>query len=189
MKKITLALMGMALISTLLLTSGVLAGRGGAGMGRHGMGGCGMEMRMGMGPGTCWALSFPDLTAEQSAKLTDLQKRFIEGTSKIRSDVAVKRIELNQLLNQPQPNTEEVMAMQKELLNLQSQLQQKCLSSQLEIRKIVPEEQLSQFSNRLGSGSYASPEGMREYGPPRGRGFGPCREGTWDNRGGGRQGW
>jgi len=69
MKKSIVALMGMALIGTLLLTSGVMAGRGGAGMGGRGMG-------MGMGPERSWSSRFPDLTAEQSAKLTDLQKRF-----------------------------------------------------------------------------------------------------------------
>jgi Spy/CpxP family protein refolding chaperone len=164
-----------------------MAWRGGAGMGGRGMGGCGMGI--GMGPGSCWTLSFPDLTAEQSAKLTDLQKSFIEGTTKLRSEVAVKRIELDQLLAQPQPKTEEVMATQKELLNLQSQLQQKCLSNQLEIRKIVPEEQLSQFSNRWGPGSYTSPGGKRGYGPTQERGFGPGRGGARDNRGGRRQGW
>ena len=177
--------MGMALISTLLLTSGAIAWRDGQGMGKRGMGGG----RMGMGPGTCWASRFPALTTEQSAKLTDLQKRFIEGTSKLRSEVAVKRIELDQLLAQPQPNTEEVMATQKEFLNLQSQLQQKCLSNQLEIRKIVPEEQFSQFSNRLGPGSYASPGGKQGYGPSQGRDFGPGRGGARNNRGGARQGW
>jgi Spy/CpxP family protein refolding chaperone len=187
MKKIILALMGVALISTLLLTSGAIAWRDGQGMGKRGMGGG--RMGMGMGPGTCWASRFPDLTTEQSAKLTDLQKRFIEGTSKLRSEVAVKRIELDQLLAQPQPNTEEVMATQKEFLNLQSQLQQKCLSNQLEIRKIVPEEQFSQFSNRLGPGSYASPGGKQGYGPSQRRDFGPGRGGARNNRGGVRQGW
>ena len=182
MKKITFILMGITLISSLLITSTAVAWNCGAGRGMGGNGwGCGM------GPGLCWLYGIPNLTAEQSAKLADLQKKHIEETSKLRSELAVKRIEFNQLLAQPQPNSEEVMAKQKEVTNLQSQLQQKCLRNQLEMRKILTEEQLSQLPYGYGPDDNFLPGQMRGYGPPQGQGFGPGRGGAWGHRGGFRK--
>jgi Spy/CpxP family protein refolding chaperone len=186
MKKTTFIFLGIALISASLLASSALAQ--GYGRGR-GMGGRGC----GMGPGTCWLFDVPNLTEEQLAKMTDLQKGFIKETSKLRSELAVKRIELNQLLAKARPTKEAVMAKQKEFTPLQSELQQKCLSNQLEIRKILSEEQLSHIPYM--PGSYANPfsnysQGqMRGYGPPQGLGYGPGRGRAWGNRWGCRQGW
>jgi len=186
MKKITLTLIAVALISSLLLTSSAMALR------------CGWGMRMGgvgciLGPGACGPFWIPNLTAEQSAKLTELQKNFIEETSKLRSELAVKRIELHQLFAQPQPNLEELMAKQKGLSHLQSQLQQKCLRKQSEMRKILPEEQLSQIPYGYGFTADPfpnySPRRMRGYGPPRGQGFTPGRGGAWGKRWGRRPWW
>ncbi len=176
MKK-TKIILGMALISTFLLTSSTMAWRGGMG---RGMGG------FGAGAEGCLFFSVPNLTEEQSAKLTDLQKSFIMDISKLRTDLAVKRIELNQLLRQSQPKTEEIMAKQEELSNLQSQLQQKCLSKQLDMRKILTEEQLSQLPP-YGLGPY--PGRMRGYGPQQGQGFGPGTGGNWNNMRGRRPCW
>lgn len=187
MKKFTLMFIGITLVSSLLLTSVAMAWRGG-GM-KRGMRGWGC----GFVPGTCWSPGIPNLTSEQSAKLNEIQKSFIKETSKLRSNLAVCRIELNQLLAQPSPNTEEAMAKQKELTNLQSQLQQKCIGKQLEMRKILTEEQLSQLS--YGFGPYAnrftnqSPGWMRGYGPPQGQGFGLDRGGVWSKRRGWRPWW
>ena len=186
MKKITLTLIAVALISSLLLTSSAMALR------------CGWGMRMGgvgciLGPGACGPFWIPNLTAEQSAKLTELQKNFIEETSKLRSELAVKRIELNQLLAQLHPNPEEVIAKQKELSHLQSQLQQKCVSNQLEMRKIIPEEQLSQIPYGYGFTADPfpnySPRRMRGCGPPQGQSFAPGRGGACGNRWGCRPWW
>src|SRR3989337_922238 len=128
MKIFTLVLISLIIFSPL----SIMAWTGGAGMGM-GRGGCGMGI--GMGPGICWSASIPNLTAEQLAKLNDLQKSFIEETSKLKGELAIKRIELNQLLTTPQSTTEEIMAKQSELIDIQSKLQQKCLSKNLEVRK------------------------------------------------------
>ncbi len=177
MKKTKLTLLGIAVMSTFLLTSSAMAWRGGMG---RGMGG------FGAGPDGCIFFSVPNLAEEQSAKLTDLQKSFIMDTSKLRSDLAVKRIELNQLLRQSQPKKEEVMAKQEELSNLQSQLQQKCLSKQLDMRKILTEEQLSQLPP-YGLGPYQG--STRGYGPQQGQGFGPGAGGSGNNMRGRRPCW
>ncbi|KPJ60992.1 MAG: hypothetical protein AMJ42_01255 [Deltaproteobacteria bacterium DG_8] len=177
---------GITLVSSLLLTSVAMAWRGGMKRGMRGWG-------CGFGPGTCLSSGISNLTSEQSAKLTKLQKNFIQETSKLRSDLTVHRIELNQLLAQPHPNTEEVMAKQKEFTNLKSQLQQKCLGKQLEMRKILTEEQLSQlrygFDPNANRFINQSPGWMRGYGPPQGQGFGLDRGGVWSKRRGWRPWW
>jgi len=186
MKKITHALIAVVLISSFPLTSSAMALRCGWGMR---MGGFGYGLR----PGACWPFWIPNLTSEQSAKLTELQKNVIEEISKLRSELAVKRIELNQLLAQLHPNPEEVIAKQKELSHLQSQLQQKCVSDQLEMRKILTEEQLSQIPYGYGFNanpfSNYSPGWMRGYGPPHGQSFAPGRGGACGNRWGCRPWW
>ena len=182
MKKIIVTFVGMALICFFFLTSSAMAWRGGMG---RGMGGCGW----GWGPGSCMLFSLPNLTEDQSLKMADIQKNFIKENSKLKSDLAVKRIELNQLLAQPQTKTDEVMAKQKELSNLQSQLQQQCLRNQLEMRKILTDEQLSQLPYGLGSDANYFPGLMRGYVPLQGQGFSPGRGGAWGNRWGRRPCW
>lgn len=175
MKKSKLALLGIAVMGTLFLASSAMALRGGMG---RGMGGCGL------GPDGCVYFSVPNLTEEQSAELTDCQKRFVMDTSKIKSDLAVKRIELNQLLRESQPKTEAVMAKQKELSDLQSQLQKKCLSKQLNVRNILTDEQLSQLPPYgYAPGSHTPPGWMKGYGPLQGQTFGPGGGGYWNMRG------
>ena len=162
MKKSKLTLLGIAVISTFFLTSSAMAWRGGMG---RGMGGGGLE------PDGCMFFSVPNLTEEQSAKLTDLQKSFIMNTSKLRSDLAVKRIELNQLIRQ-------------------SQLQKKCLSKQLDMRKILTDEQLSQLPPYgYGPGANIPPGWGRGYGPSQGKSFGPGGGGYWGNMRGRRPCW
>ena len=165
MKKFTFTLISafiLAPVSTMAWT--------GAGMGMGG-GGCGM------GPGICWSSEIPNLTAEQSVKLSDLQKSFIQETAQLRGELAIKRIELNQLLAKPQSTPEEIMAKQSELINLQSKLQQKCLSKNLEIRKIIPEEDRREFPYGFAPQAYPFPKGMQGYCPSQGWGYGHGRGG------------
>ncbi len=181
MKKITLMFLGIVLVSSFLLTSSAMAWR--CGLGR-GMGGCGM---CGWDPNSFSAYGVPNLTENQSGKMIDLQKKHVEETSKIRSELAVIRIELDQLLEKSQPNMEEVMTKQKELSDLQSKLQQKCLNNQLEMRKILTEEQISQLPYEFGSDANFFPGWSRGYGPRRGQDFGSGRGGPWGHRGGCRK--
>lgn len=181
MKKSKLALLGIIVTGALFLASSSMAWRGGMG---RGMGGCGLRTD------GCFFFSIPNLTEEQSTKLTDCQKHFVMDTSKIRSDLAVKRIELNQLLRESQPKTEEVMAKQKELSNLQSQFQEKCLSKQLDMRKILTDEQLSQLPpHGYGPGSRTPPGWMKGYGPLQEQTFGPGGGGYGYNMRGRRPCW
>jgi Spy/CpxP family protein refolding chaperone len=132
--------------------------------------------------------ALPNLTQEQSGKLADLQKKHIEETSQLRTSMAVKGIELDQLLDQSQPNTETIIAKQKEISNLQSQLQEKCLRRQVEMRSLLTDEQRAELMNRFDRDDQFGPGWMGSGGGPRqgkgsgrgrgygggGCGYGPC---------------
>jgi Spy/CpxP family protein refolding chaperone len=165
MKKIGFVLAGAACLIFLITTSSAVAQRYGGG---RGMGGCGW---CGMGPNALSPIWVPDLTQEQSGKLANLQKKHIEETSQLRTSLAVKGIEMDQLLDQPQPNTDEVLAKQKELNSLQAQLQEKCLRRQMEMRSLLSDEQRSELLNRFDRDDDQFGPGMGG-GPRQGQGFG-----------------
>jgi len=61
------------------------------------------------------------------------------------------------MLDQPQPNTEEILAKQKDMSNLQSQLQEKCLRRQMEMRSLLTDEQRFELMNRFDRDDQFSP--------------------------------
>jgi Spy/CpxP family protein refolding chaperone len=168
MKNIGCVLAGIACVIFLMTASSAEAQRCGFG---RGMGGCGW---CGMGPNAFNPFWLPNITQEQSGKLADLQKKHIEETSQLRTSLAVKGIEMDQLLDQLQPNTDEVLAKQKELNSLQAQLQEKCLSRQMEMRSLLTDEQRSELLNRFDRDDQFGP-GWMGGGPRQGKGFGRGR--------------
>ena len=179
MKRIRYSFIGITLITFFLSAGSATAFRCGAG---GGMGGCGW---CGSGPNSLSLYDVPNLTAEQSEKLAQFQKAHIEETSALRTELAIKQIELNQLLAQPQPQKDPALQLQKEISNLRSQLQQKCLSRHLEMGSILTEEQRAQLPNGPGPRANASSGWMRGNGPPCGQGFGPRGPGGFRGQGGG----
>ena len=170
MKKITFMLLGLFLMGSFFFATDALAGCCGGG---GGMGGCGC---FGCGPGRFVSSSVENLTPVQSDKLAALQKNHIQETAKLRSDLAVKRIERDQLLAQPRPRRDEILSKQREITDLQAQLQQKALTRELELRTILTSEQLNQLNygygsteNVLSGWGTPSPQGQG-FGPGRGRG-------------------
>jgi hypothetical protein len=114
MKKFTFIVMGIILITSLLFTDTALAWNCGVGRGWGEGGWCGC------GPDNLSFSWVPNLTVEQSDKIANLQKTHIEEASALRTERAIKNIELDQLLAQPHPKPEELLLKQKELSNLQS---------------------------------------------------------------------
>lgn len=169
MKKIGFVLTGVAVVIFLLSASNALAFRYGGGRGMGGYGWCGM------GPNVFGPSGIPDLTQEQSGKLADLQKKHIEETAQLRTKLGVQGIEMDQLLDQPQPNMEAILAKQKEISSLQSQLQEKCLRRQIEMRSLLTDEQRSELANRFYRDDEFYPGWTRGAGPRQGQGFGRGR--------------
>jgi Spy/CpxP family protein refolding chaperone len=167
MKKVTFMLLGLFLISSFFFSTGALAGCCGGG---GGMGGCGC---FGGGPGRFVSSSVENLTPEQSDKLATLQQNHIKETATLRTDLAVKRIERDQLLAQSQPNRDEILSKQREITDLQAKLQEKVLTRELELKTILTSEQLNQLNYGYGSTANLLP-GWGAGSPP-GQGFGPRR--------------
>jgi len=136
-----------------------------------------------MGPNAVSPLGIPNLTQEQSGKLADLQKKHLEETAPLKTTLAVKGIELDQLLDQSQPDTEQVLSKQKEMSNLQAQLQEKCLRRQMEMRSLLTDEQRSELINRFDPDDQFSPGWMGGGGQRQGQGLGRGK-----GYGGGRRG-
>jgi Spy/CpxP family protein refolding chaperone len=105
----------------------------------------------------------PNLTDEQSAQIQALRDGFLKEIEPLRKELYTKQTEFRSLWSSQNPGEAALAAKQKEIFNLQSQLQDEAIHLGLEIRKVLTPEQLAQMP--------AFREDA-ELGPP-GEGFGP----------------
>lgn len=132
---------------------------------------CGAGDGWGGGPGACWRSggTGSELTAEQKARLDELDKKFIDQTAGLRESLAVKSAEMDVVFAASNPDVEKAKAIQKELTTLMGQMADKRLEYELEARKITVSDRYSgRFARGPGFG-----RGMRGYGPGPGPGPGP----------------
>jgi Spy/CpxP family protein refolding chaperone len=177
MKKMLFAIVA----GILLVTSGLALAQGwgrGSGYGPgYGSGLCGFgPFGSGYGPGPkgAWGLGL-NLTSEQNEKMQAMQEVFFKETLPLRNEMQTKQLELRTLWAQTNPEQEKIIAKQKEVNALRTQLQEKGTKVRLEMRKILTPEQQAQM-RAYGPGFGPGP-GMRGgYGPGRGigMGYGPC---------------
>ena len=162
--KSLISVIGMVLLISAIAVP-VLAHGPGWGRGGHMMG-------YGWGPGACWQ-SGPEsgnLTEEQAANLDRLHQKFYDDTAKLRSDIWSKSRELGNLLNDPNPDSEKVTALQKEISDLKARMAQERIHFELEAKKIAPDARMGQgYGRGYGKGrfhgGYAGPRHMGGYGP------------------------
>jgi Spy/CpxP family protein refolding chaperone len=183
MKKMFVAIF----VVTLLATSGLALAQGwgrGPGYGpEYGSGPCGFGSG---GPGSgpeygpkgAWGAGL-NLTPEQNQKMLAVREAFFKETLPVRNEMQVKQLELRTLWAQTNPEPEKIIAKQKEVNALKTQLQEKGTMFRLEMRKILTPEQQAQMG-AYGPG-FGRGQGMRGgYGPGRGMGmgqgmgYGPC---------------
>lgn len=98
----------------------------------------------GMGPGY-GTPAIPNLTAEQSSKIQALQKAHLDEIAPLREERFKKSTELRSLWLSQNPDQAAITAKQKEILNLQTQLQEKGTNFRLETRKLLTPEQQAQL--------------------------------------------
>jgi len=108
--------------------------------------GCGY----GMGPGY-GTPAIPNLTAEQSSNFQALQKAHLDEIAPLREELFKKSTELRSLWLSQNPDQAAITAKQKEILNLQTKLQEKGTNFRLEISKLLTPEQQAQLAT-YGSG-------------------------------------
>jgi len=147
----------------------------------------------GGGPG--WRADFTrlNLSAEQQKGLDKLHQGCWKECAPLGNRIEQKQVELKGLLLEPKPDAGKAGKLLKEISQLQLQVNEKRLSCQLEVRKILTPEQMSQlppgcslgFGCMLAGGGPGPGCGMM---PGCGKGMGPgCGRGP--GRGPGPGGW
>jgi Spy/CpxP family protein refolding chaperone len=126
--------------------------------------GGGRGMGMGYGPGHGYgpgpAVTAPNLSADQTAKLQKLQADRVAEAAKVRTEMITKRTELQALFREPTLDQAKIAAKQKELTTLQAQMQEKALATRIAVAETLTPEQRAQ---------------MPAYGAGMGTGFGQGR--------------
>lgn len=119
------------------------------------------------GPGLWAALN---LSSEQSQKLKDLRASLVRESIPLRNEIRSKRFELRALWMQTNPDEGKILAKQKEMNALRSDLQEKVTKGRLEMRRVMTPEQQAQltyFRSRSRAGTDHC-TGCRFRGPSRG---------------------
>jgi len=88
-----------------------------------------------MGPGR----GFANLTDEQKAQVETLREQFHSETADLRGDIRQRRLALAAELAKKAPDAAKATEMQKEISNLQAELDVKRLAHRLEMQKVLPE--------------------------------------------------
>lgn len=113
----------------------------------------------GMGPGYCWSnagASNLDLTDEQSAKLQTMRENYLKEITPMQNQAVALRSEMRLLWNAAGPDRENILAKQKELSGIQTQLDEKATRYRLDCREILtPEQQakMAAFGPGMGRGN------------------------------------
>jgi Spy/CpxP family protein refolding chaperone len=79
-----------------------------------------------------------DLSDEDIAKLNQERQSFFEATSDLRENLYQKELELRSELAKPEPDAKRAAGIQKEISNLESQLDQKRLDHRIKMKKDFP---------------------------------------------------
>jgi Spy/CpxP family protein refolding chaperone len=85
-----------------------------------------------------------NLTPDQQSKLKEIWGSFRKDTVFLRNDLKIKRLELQTLWTVPQPEKDKIVAKQKEIIDLTTQLKMKAIDARLEARKVLTPEQAAQ---------------------------------------------
>ena len=111
----------------------------GPGMMGGGYGG-GYMMGPGYGPYANGGNHWGNLSPEQADKYQASQEQFYNATSGLHQEIYSKQFALNRELNSPNPDQAKALKLQNEISKLRSELDQKILQHQLELRKILPDD-------------------------------------------------
>ncbi|MGQ9653390.1 MAG: Spy/CpxP family protein refolding chaperone [Thermodesulfobacteriota bacterium] len=154
MKRVAGYVAGMAFLMAAVTANAGPWGRG-PGMG-PGMGGQGPGDWMGMGMLMATELG---LTKEQVSEMQAMRERHFSENAPLREKLFSKRQELRLLWASPNPDAAQIMAKQKEIAELQAQLQEAFTRHRLEALNLLTPEQREKLSSL-----------MQERGPGRGWG-------------------
>ena len=125
-----------------------------------------------------------NLAPEQQTAINSLRDDFIKKTSAIQNKVHKKRLEMDILLLEAEPDTKKLMGLQKEVSALESTLDEELLAYRIKARKELTPEQIAQLPPGCvpGLGNMCGSCGGRgaRFGIGMGGGMPPCgRPGGW----------
>jgi len=107
-----------------------------------------------------------NLTDEQVSSLKDLREAFMRDTLEWRNDLAIKRLDLQDLMRQPQADPNQILNRQREVSDLESKIQERMVLFQLGIRKVLTPEQIKLLPPGWGFSGFG--RGRMMHGPGHG---------------------
>ena len=139
MKRNTLIMTGIVLFVSIATVSAYAHGPGwGMGRGYHMM--------------DSWARGggYGNLTDEQRNEMSRLDRKYFDQTTDMRNKLYTKESELQTILNSPNPDVDKAKAVQKEISDLRSQLDEKRIEYDIEARKAAPDATYGYYGHHMG---------------------------------------
>ncbi|MGD2185884.1 MAG: periplasmic heavy metal sensor [Desulfobacterales bacterium] len=154
-----LMVLAIAAVLAISVTSFAGWGRGQWGYGHHMGPGYGMHRGWGGGPSGYGGYGYQSgLSDEDMARLDKERRAFFEATDELREELYQKELELRSELAKPEPDAKKAAGLQKEISNLEGQLDQKRLDQQIKMRKDFP--RFGYRSKGYGRGGWGMGRGM-----------------------------
>jgi len=108
--------------------------------------GPGMGMRHPMGEGRCCRASELNLSREQAKELELLQQVYFRETQLLRAQLFSKRLELREILTNPNVKIESIRSKSSEINEIQSRFEEKALEYLIKVRSLLNPEQLKSWN-------------------------------------------
>lgn len=107
-----------------------------------------------------------NLTGEQGETLRGLRQAFLRDTLPWRNELVVKRIDLRDLLQNPEADPDRVLSKQREVSELEAKIRERMVVYHLEMRKTLTPEQIRLLPpafDALGGGRHRMMRGPRPF--------------------------
>jgi Spy/CpxP family protein refolding chaperone len=109
----------------------------------------GAGMKFWRGETSCWAASELSLSQDQAKGLDSLQQTFFREVQLLRVQLFSKRLELRELLTNPNSKTEAIRSKSSEILEYQAKLEEKSIDYLLKVKGLLTPEQLRSWCPEL----------------------------------------
>jgi Spy/CpxP family protein refolding chaperone len=104
--------------------------------------GQGMGMRHWREERRCWAASELNLSAEQAKAIDALNQAYFQEARRYRIELFTKRLELKEYLTNPAVKAETIQAKDSEIVQLQSEMEEKTIQYLIKVKTVLTPEQL-----------------------------------------------
>jgi Spy/CpxP family protein refolding chaperone len=109
----------------------------------------GMGMKPWRGEANCWMASELNLSQDQAKGLDSLQQSFFREVQPLRVQLFSKRLELRELLTNPNTKAEAIRSKSSEILDYQAKLEEKSIDYLIRVRSLLAPEQLRAWCPEL----------------------------------------